>query len=335
MQLSRCFALLAVCLPVLAHANFSRTSYLSIDSTRYLPVGESIVQLLNLVQKASENLDYSGVYTWQSGNKVMSSRITHIVDGEGIKERVVVLDGLPREFVRLNQTQECLVPEKRRKIKRYVKQNQFPAILIEPVADLDKYYTMVRGETVSRVAGIECTEYQIRPRYKDRNIFNLCIEDAQKLLLKMQRLTVEGDLIEQVIFNTLVIGKEVPVTDLRSSYSTGDWEEVDEMPMPKPDLAGWRIKTPDGFNLVRTKVMAHGKQQLLFSDGITMFSIFLQKMQENEANLPHHNEQTMGRLNVYRERADQFWVTAVGTLPMSVLQKMATSAKYVPPVFLE
>ena len=41
-----------------------------------------------------------------------SSRIIHVVDGTGERERLEVLDGSPREFIRHNETQLCLIPEK-------------------------------------------------------------------------------------------------------------------------------------------------------------------------------------------------------------------------------
>lgn len=297
---------------------------------------DPLVQFLSLVQYASENLDYSGIYTWQRGDKVMSSQITHIVDGEGVKERILVLDGKHREFVRLNDRFECLMPEYKRKVRIVSRSNQFPAILVEPVSELGRYYTLDRSEKTSRVAGIDCVEYDIKPRYHDRNAFHICVEDKNKLMLKFQRLTHKGDLIEQIMFTKLIVGKDVPVNEVGTKYDTRKWEEVNHVIRSQPavDLTGWRIKTPSGFNLVKTKGMSQDKHHLLFSDGMTTFSIFVQKLQPNEIEMPHHDYKVMGKVNIYRERADQFWVTAVGDMPMGVLKKMATSAKYVPPVSL-
>lgn len=57
---------------------------------------------LQQAQEAAQRLDYSGVYTYQQGASMQSSRIVHVVDGMGERERLEVLDGEPREYLKQN-----------------------------------------------------------------------------------------------------------------------------------------------------------------------------------------------------------------------------------------
>src|SRR5690606_26862580 len=61
------------------------------------------LQLLQKIQTAARELDYSGIYTFQQDAIMASSRIVHMVDGTGERERLVLLDGMPREFLRHNK----------------------------------------------------------------------------------------------------------------------------------------------------------------------------------------------------------------------------------------
>ena len=86
----------ALALPVAAHAQTETEGW----------------QRLKKVQEAARQADYAGVFTWQQGASLQSSRIVHIVDGTGERERVEVLDGAAREFIRHNEVVQCLVPRK-------------------------------------------------------------------------------------------------------------------------------------------------------------------------------------------------------------------------------
>jgi len=57
---------------------------------------DSGVALLQKIQSAASQLDYSGVFMYQQGATMQSTRIVHIVDGTGERERLEVLDGAPR-----------------------------------------------------------------------------------------------------------------------------------------------------------------------------------------------------------------------------------------------
>jgi len=87
--------------------------------------------LLARVQQAARTLDYSGVYAYQQGSYIQSSRIVHVVDGTGERERIEVLDGQPREFLSHNDEVQCLIPEKKAVVKEKRRGDRFPGLIAD------------------------------------------------------------------------------------------------------------------------------------------------------------------------------------------------------------
>jgi len=65
-----------------------------------LPVSAAIAQTeptalqwLQRIYAATEKLSYSGTFVYQQGQQVETSRITHVVEASGPRERLETLDG--------------------------------------------------------------------------------------------------------------------------------------------------------------------------------------------------------------------------------------------------
>src|SRR3546814_12359412 len=89
-------------------------------------VADPALALLQKIQQAARKLDYAGVYTYQQGALMVSSRIVHMVDGTGERERIEMLDGAPREYLRHNEVTQCLMPEKKAVIIERRRGNRLP-----------------------------------------------------------------------------------------------------------------------------------------------------------------------------------------------------------------
>src|SRR6185369_7997391 len=66
---------------------------------------------LKKIQSAAQKLNYSGTFVYQQANQVRTSRITHVLDGKNEREKLEILDGKPREYLRNNEEITCYVPE--------------------------------------------------------------------------------------------------------------------------------------------------------------------------------------------------------------------------------
>lgn len=305
--------------------------------TATLLTGNDLVAFLEQVQKASVTNDYSGVFTYQQGDQIMSSRVTHIVDGKGVKERLELLDGDPQEYLRTNDVVQCLVPEQKKIILTPARKDRFPAFLQTEATHLNQYYTATLSGKKERVAGYECQQLELAPRTPDRYGYRLCVDVKSKLLLRSQTIGLDNKVVEQITFTGLVMGKDVDTALLTPSYKLKDWV-VEKEELVSVDFAreGWKLRAPQGYvpilSIIRPKGTNQQVKHLILSDGLSSISVFVQKVPEAEKTLQAHGAVQVGSLNVFRQRVDDYWVTVIGAVPMNTLEEMAVSAKFIPPV---
>jgi sigma-E factor negative regulatory protein RseB len=317
-------ALLA--LPAPAHAA---------DAAAPRPDANDPVALLARIQRAARNLDYAGVFLYSQGEYTQSSRVVHMVDGGGERERLEVLDGMAREYLRKNDDVQCLMPE--RKAVRLEKRrgDRFPGLLAGDPAKLASHYKITAEPTLRRVAGRECRTITIAPLDKLRYGYRLCADSQTDLLLKAQTLNGAHSVVEQVVFTSLRLGEEVQPAALASRWNTRDWKVV-QLEMAPVDLAakGWRIPPPPGFTMTMEvgRTMAHGDSvsQVVLSDGLAAISVFLEPYDGKRNSHQPHGASHRGAINVYGARVADFWLTAIGEVPVGTLQQLAESIEYVP-----
>lgn len=293
------------------------------------------IALLQQVQNAARTLDFSGVYTYQQGATMQSSRITHLVDGTGERERIEVLDGTPREFLRQNDRIQCLIPEQKVVILERRRGDRFPALLLTDDHAIEQHYQISSIESGGRIAGRECSLIQIIPNDDRRYGYRLCVDSKSHLLLKAQTLTPNAQVVDQVVFNTLVLGDQVAAADLDSSWSTRDWKVLTTT-MADVDLAqeGWRIPYPAGFSVIsqvsRPLRPDHHVKQLVLSDGLAAISIFIELIDPSTELSVTQGKMRNGAMNVFRTRIGDYWLTALGEVPESTLHDMVQRIEYVP-----
>lgn len=292
------------------------------------------MDMLRKMQEAARTLDYAGVYTYQQGSVVLSTRIVHVVDGTGERERVLVLDGRPREYIRHNETTQCLLPERKLVLVERRDSDRFPAVLFDEGDNLQAHYDMQVSDTTERVAGRPCHELRLAPRDSQRYGYRFCADKETGLALRAQTIGPEGVLI-QIVFNTLEVGSDVSAEALSPGWNTKDWKVV-ELPVHKVDLAseGWRIPLPPGYRQLtqmarQMKADRHVKQ-LVASDGLSTISVFIEAYSET-ASHPHAVGLVReGAMNVYRKRIGDHWLTVLGEVPADTVRDLAHRTEYVP-----
>jgi sigma-E factor negative regulatory protein RseB len=299
------------------------------------PVGKPGIELLEKVQSAARELDYSGVYTYQQGATMVSSRIVHIVDGTGERERIEILDGAPREYVRHNETTQCLIPDRKLVVLERRRGDRFPALLLGGGETIPTHYAITSHPAVHRIAGRECTVTELTPKDEHRYGYRLCTDTKTNLLLKVQTLDAGKAVVDQVTFTNLQVGDKVAPEDLVSRWNIRDWEVV-EAEMVSVDLstAGWRIPFPPGFKLMsqmsRPMQSQREVSQLLISDGLAAISIFIEAFKAPRDQPLARGAMHKGAMNVFRTRIGDYWLTALGEVPAATLQNIAEHTEYVP-----
>src|SRR3546814_470570 len=172
-------------------------------------VADPALALLQKIQQAARKLDYAGVYTYQQGALMVSSRIVHMVDGTGERERIEMLDGAPREYLRHNEVTQCLMPEKKAVIIERRRGDRFPALILGEDKNIPENYQINAQAGTSRIAGQECSIVELIPKDNHRYCYRLCADTKTNLLIKAQTLNQHGGVIDQIAFSSLQIGDKV------------------------------------------------------------------------------------------------------------------------------
>lgn len=294
----------------------------------------SEAQWLQAMQAAAQRVNFSGTLVYQRGTEVRASRIVHLFDGAVSHERVQMLDGVPREFVRRGDEVQCIFPDARRVvIERRPGQESFPAITSADPAEILERYTLRLGE-VERVAGVECQVIHVEPKDALRYGYKLCVDRVSGLLLKAQTLNERSEVLEQMAFADVRIGERVDRSQLKPSWSTEGWR-VDRSEHRGVDLAqlGWNVAPPAGFRKMLEVARRFGAgpnagrsaMQVVYSDGLATVSVFIEP---GAAETAAEYAQSHGPTSAFSRRVGDANVTVIGEVPPATVKAMAQAVEF-------
>lgn len=194
---------------------------------------------LHRIQLAAQRVNYSGTFVYQQANQVRTSRITHLLDGKNELEKLEILDGKPREYIRTNDEIVCYLPETRTLIiEKKIAQDIFPAIIATSPSDVAQFYSLRLGE-IARVAGYESQELFLEPKDGYRYGYRLWAERASGLLLRAQTINEKNEIVEQIAFAQVEIGN-INRSRIRPSFlNTTGWH-IENSVMISSTLVGFQ-----------------------------------------------------------------------------------------------
>lgn len=303
---------------------------------------------LTKIQSAAHRLNYSGTFVYQQGDQVRTSRITHLLDGKNEIEKLEILDGQPREYVRNNEEIVYYVPETRTLlIEKRVTHDVFPAILAANSADLANHYDLKKGE-IGRIAGFECQAVVLEPKDNLRYGYKLWAEKSTGLLLRAQTFNDRSEVVEQIAFTHVSIGN-VNREQVKSSFTNTRGWRVENAVMNHVNLSNWTVRSvPAGFKKIRelkrilsdvgtqepsedgVRLPAQTRQrevsQIVFSDGLAAISVFIEPGTQSRTE----GSMQQGAMNIIGKRYGDFWLTIVGEVPSAAIKQVANSIEFKP-----
>jgi sigma-E factor negative regulatory protein RseB len=295
----------------------------------------SAMQWLQRIYSASEKLSYSGTFVYQQGERVETSRIVHVAEASGPRERLETLDGSPREIVRTGDEVVCYLPGSMTvKIDKQPGRRPFPAILSEQLKDVSDNYTVKKGN-VERVAGYSCQILMLEPKDRMRYGHRLWADLGTGMLLRARTVNDKDEMLEQFRFTQIQIGGTIGREQLKPRYSrqSKDWH-VENSGATRANLAesGWTIRSrPPGFRtvaeLIRTVGGTVGVGHIVLSDGLAAISVFIEPA-TSKRPAPHAGLAHQGAINVYIRPVGNYWVTAVGEAPAESVKYVADAVEY-------
>ena len=309
---------------------------------------------LKKIHAAAQKLNYSGTFVYQQSNQIRTSRITHVLEGRNEREKLEILDGKPREYIRNNEEIICYVPEiKTLLVEKRVTQDVFPAIVAANPAELAEHYVLKKGES-GRVAGFECQAILLEPKDGLRYGYKLWAEKNSGLLLRAQTVDEHGDVVEQIAFTQVAIGN-IDHARVKPSFSnTAGWR-VENAQMTQATLTGWSVKgIPAGFRKIRemkrmiadtppapgtaasssavpaaqvaqsAPIAQREVAQIVYSDGLAAISVFIEPISRSRTE----GSMQQGAVNIIGKRQGDFWLTIVGEVPAAAIRQVANSIEF-------
>jgi len=294
---------------------------------------ESALAWLTKMANAPRQYNYAGTFVYYADSHMETSYIAHKTDASGERERIEVLDGMPRIVFRNNDEMKCYLPESRKIYteKRWFRKF-FPDFMPQPVENIDDNYlvTEIKRE---RIANREAQVLMLIPRDSLRYGHQFWIDVDTGLLLKVS--VVQGnDIIEQFSFAQLRVDHDIEVGEVTPDQAmvSGEWKTTNLIAaiLNKNELR-WEIThLPTGFKkLVEMKRNLTEKATLVdhiaLSDGLATVSVFIELIvKDAPAPVPGFFS-SRGAINIYVRTLDGNKITTVGEVPVETIKLIGDS----------
>jgi len=298
------------------------------------------IELLERMSQAAKQLNYEGVFAYQSGKTFQSVRIYHRNDGGTESERLISLNGAAREVIRSNDSVTCINPDgKRINVSQRPLGRGFPSDLPRRLRSATPFYELTLGED-DRIAGKLTQRLEIKPVDNYRYGYQLWMDKETDLLLKSELIDENKEVLETFEFTDIQTGIDIPDASLKAQMSGNEmvWHRTEPGEMTTQDLvafSNWQANwLPDGFTLVahqnrlRANNGAHIEQRV-YSDGLSSVSVFIEKMRAQHNHF--HGGSHMGAVNAFGSVIHAHFVTVVGEVPAVTVEKIGSAIKYAGP----
>lgn len=288
---------------------------------------DAVLDWLNRAALAAKQQNYSGVYVYHHGEHVEVLRVLHRTQGKRELEKVEVMDGTPRQFLRINNDVYCHLPDgKNVRLERNAPRRFFPALLPSQPAGLLDYYDARLGGS-ERVAGRPCQVVILEPRDGYRYGYDLWLDKQTGLPLKSRILNENGSVVSMYVFSEIQIGK-APDASLFRNDLVG--KQIHKASLDKPAGLAWNVVPPPGYEQVQDAVrVLPGKPapvvHLVFSDGLSVLSMFVEPVDPQVQRLQGLSAE--GAIGVYAREVDGYTVTTLGEVPNTALIETGNSVK--------
>lgn len=288
---------------------------------------DAALDWLNRAAAAAKQQNYSGVYVYHHGEHVEVLRVLHRTHGKGELEKVEVMDGTPRQFLRINNDVYCHLPDgKNVRLERNAPRRFFPALLPSQPARLLDYYEVSLGGS-ERVAGRHCQVVILAPRDGYRYGYNLWLDKQTGLPLKSRIVNDHGSVVSMFVFSEIQIGKAPDASLFRNDLAG---KQIQRASLDKPAGIAWSVAPPPGYEQVQDAVrVLPGKEapvvHLVFSDGLSVLSMFVEPVDPQVQRLQGLSAE--GAIGVYAREVDGYTVTTLGEVPNTALIETGNSVK--------
>ena len=338
-------------------------------------------QWLEAMDAAFRDLDYDGVFSYYTANRAQQTvvdgergaegndralgfggfgvgyrtaarlatfRVVHkVVDGVS-RERIVHLNGPPREILRIGEVVSCvLLPgDSLLTLEGALASGPYARVFNRRFEDMsDNYDVVLDGR--DRVAARPAVRLSVTPKDHDRFGYRLSLDEATGLLLRSELRDGEGANLEIFQFTSLRVGDDVALADLDPSTTGGVMHHLSPPDSPPEPLSertadgvddradetpAWRVRwVPSGFRMTsahaRRSAQAEGPgtvSTLVYSDGLAAFSVFIEDLPRGGAgSVVSRRGATVVLTHLASGGGGEHLVTVVGEVPVATARRVA------------
>lgn len=284
-------------------------------------------QWLMKMSDAAQQLNYRGHFVYQHKGQMEAMEIIHRAGSSGASERLLSLNGSPREIIRNKDAVWCYLPDEKSIVVSHRKQTEknFPALIPMSLEKLDPHYRFRLGRQ-ERMSGRMAQKVMIEPKDKYRYGYRLWADKASGLLLKADLVNKKGKVLEQFMFTDVNIGGDIAAADLKATVDKAGMalHRQDQRPGSRPVSNKWMFKDlPPGFIAVKYQsgmnpMKKQGMTHIVLSDGLAAVSVFI----ESGNSKTGEGRNSMGAVNAWRGKRHGHNITVVGEVPSSAIRKI-------------
>lgn len=296
------------------------------------------IDLLRNMYHSARALNYEGTFVYMHDGKVESMQIFHRNDKGRERERVVHLNGSPREIIREGNVVTCILSDL--KAVHVNKLNAGPHILSSLPSNFGEFKSFygfsVAGQ--DRVAGRSAIIVAVTPKDAYRYGYRFWLDAEHALMLKSQMLGMDGNPVEQLMFTALNVVSDIPLASLKPAFKGEQMvlsNGQNEIPLNTAVELNWLIvKMPDGFKTTgysQQHLESGGVpvQHIVVSDGLASVSVYIEKL--DVAKKQFIGASYVGAVSVHGAIVDEHQVTVVGEVPAATVKMVAESIQFVKP----
>jgi sigma-E factor negative regulatory protein RseB len=290
------------------------------------------------MERALETRNYQGVFVHQHSGQAQSLRILHRNAANSVDERILMLDGTGREFIRHGNELVCYLPDQRAVL---VDNNPDSGGLLAEFRRIDTGSSgqyRVRELPATNFSGRAVRVIAVESRDRFRYGYRLWIDEKSAMPLKTQLRSARNEIIEQLWFTELTLPRQISDASFKPQTDATDYQWLrHERPSnlaatQTADTAGWQAADlPPGFRMtVRSQQQLPGREapvtHLVFSDGLASVSVFVEQgTAEPGAAGDAGDVRRLGSSSAYSTVVSGYRVTAIGEVPPDTVRAIASS----------
>ena len=291
---------------------------------------ESAHDLMARMAKASRELNYSGIFTYEYRGNLTSVKLIHEVRNGKIYERLLHMDGTQRNVVSRSDNLDCM-----RTGDMLLRGNAY-RINDDNYSHLADFYEF-HIKSDGRIADREVSMVHVLPKDKYRYGYVVAIDKNSGLLLQSVLMSHKGRPMERFQFVDINIGESSAHNELKidgdefDNIDQTNCIEVDRK-MDAPESM-WRAQwLPPGFYLASHQLPdAEGQESMMYTDGLAVFSVFIDSVRGRV--LPPIDA-TLGATVAVLTKADingrEYAICVVGEIPRGTASQVASAISLAP-----